>query len=103
MWLAVSGFMVMGLVSGLSLANHSDSESFLVVHALFSQDRCQREGFWEVVGHVVSPFDLSRTLQVGGGLLVPCSLPGLPVIKQLMQIVTMVPGQGGGFQSVCFP
>ena len=26
-----SGFMVMGLVSGLSLANHSDSESFLVV------------------------------------------------------------------------
>ena len=27
-WLTVSGFMVMGLVSGLSLANHSDSESF---------------------------------------------------------------------------
>ena len=47
--------MVMGLVSGLSLANHSDSESFLVVHALFSQDGCQREGFWEVVRHVVSP------------------------------------------------
>ena len=56
----------------LSLANHSDSESFLVVHALFSQDGCQR-GFWEVVRHVVSPFDLSRTLPVGGGLLVPCS------------------------------
>ena len=54
----------MGLVSGLSLANHSDSESFLVVHTLFSQDGCQREGFWEVVGHVVSPFDLSRTLLV---------------------------------------
>ena len=52
-------FMVIGLVSGLSLANHSDSESFLVVHALFSQDGCQREGFWEVVGHVVSHFDLS--------------------------------------------
>ena len=31
----------MGLVSGLFLANHSDSESFLVVHALFSQDGCQ--------------------------------------------------------------
>ena len=51
--------MVMGLVSGLSLANHSDSGSFLVVPALFSQDGRQREGFWEVVGHVVSPFDLS--------------------------------------------
>ena len=96
-WLTVSGFMVMGLVSGLSLANHSDSESFLMVHALFSQDGCQREGFWEVVRHVVSPFDLSRTLPVGGGVLVPWSLPGPPVVKQLMQIVTMVPGQGGWF------
>jgi len=56
-----------------------------------------------VVGHVVSPFDLSRTLPFGGGLLVPCSLPGPPVIKQRMQMVTMVPGQGGRFQSVCFP
>ena len=92
----------MGLVSGLSLASHSDSESFLVVHALFSQDGCQR-GFWEVVGHVVSPFDLSRTLPVGGGLLVPCSLPGPPVVKQLMHMVTMVPGLGGWLQSVCLP
>ena len=31
LWLAVSGFMVMELVSRLSLANHSDSESFMVV------------------------------------------------------------------------
>ena len=92
-------FMVMGLVSRLSLANHSDSESFLVVHALVYQ----REGFWEVVGQVVSPFDLSQTLLVGGGLLVPSSLPGPPAVKQLMQMVTMVPGQGGQFQSVCFP
>ena len=95
--------MVMGLVSGLSLANHSDSESFLVVHTLFSQDGCQRDGFLEVVRHVVSPFDLSRILPVGGGLLVPCSLSGSPVIKQLMQMVTVVPGQGGWFQSVCVP
>ena len=87
---------------GLSLANHSDSEFFLVVHTLFSQDGCQREGFWEVVGQV-SPFDLSRALLVGGGLLVPCSLPEPPVVKQLIQMVTMVPGQGGQFQSACFP
>ena len=39
--LAVSGFAVMGLVSGLALANHSDPESFLVALALFSQDACQ--------------------------------------------------------------
>ena len=93
----------MGLVSGLSLASHSDSGSFLVAYASLSQDGCQREGFWEALGHMVSPVDLSRTLLVGGGLLVPFSLPGLPVIKQLMQIVTMVPGQGGPFQSACFP
>ena len=95
------GFYGDGISFRLSLANHSDSESFLVVHALFSQDGCQR-GFWEVVGQVVSPFDLSRALLVGGGLLVPCSFPGPPALKQLMQIVTMVPGQGGRFQPVCF-
>ena len=93
----------MELVSGLSLATHSDSESFLVVHTLFSQDGCQRDGFLEVVRHVVSPFDLSQILPVGGGLLVPCSLAGPPVVKQLMQMVTMVPGQGGQFQLACFP
>ena len=96
-------FRVMALVSGLSLGNHSDSQSFLVVHALFSQDGCQKEGFGKVVGHWVSPFDLSRMLPVGGGLLVPCSLAGPPVVKQLMQMVTEVPGQGGRFWSVCHP
>ena len=73
-WLTVSDFMVMGLVSGLSLASHSDSESFLVAHTLLSQDGRHREGFWELVRHVVSPSDLSWSLPVGGGLLVPCSL-----------------------------
>ena len=36
----VSGFMVMGLVSRWSLANRYNSESFLVVQALLSQDGC---------------------------------------------------------------
>ena len=105
--LAISCFMVMGLVSGLSLPNHSDSESFLVVHALFSQDGCQQEGFWEVGRHVVPPFRklkrVSQSLPVGGGLLGPCSIQGPPMVKQLMHMVTMVPGQGGQFPSVCFP
>ena len=39
-WLAVLGFMVMGLVSGWSLANHSSSDSFLVAHTSLSQDGC---------------------------------------------------------------
>ena len=42
-WLAVSGFMVMGLVSGLSLANHSNSGSFLVSLASLRQDGFQGE------------------------------------------------------------
>ena len=49
---------------------------------------------------MVSPFDLSQSLPVGGGLLVLCSLPELPVIKQLMKMVIREPGQGGRFQSV---
>ena len=34
MWLPVLGFMVMRLASGWSLANHSNSESFLVAHCI---------------------------------------------------------------------
>ena len=65
-------------------------------------DAIERDsGKW--TDRAVSPLDLSQTLPVGGGLLVPYSLSGSPVIKQLMQMVTMVPGQGGRFQSVCFP
>ena len=46
MWLAVLGFMMMGLVSRLSLASPSDSGSFLVVSVLFSQNGFKQEGFW---------------------------------------------------------
>ena len=87
------GFYGDGISLRVIFSQLSDSESFLEVHALFSQDGCQREEFWEVVGQVVFPFDLSRTLLVGGGLLVSCFLPGPPIIKQLMQMFTMVPGQ----------
>ena len=38
-------FMAMGLVSGLSLDNYSDSGSLLVVHSSLRQDRCQKVGF----------------------------------------------------------
>ena len=43
----------------------------------------------------MSPLDLSQTLPVGGGSFAPCSLPEPPVVKQLMAMATMVPGQGG--------
>ena len=42
----VSGFMLMGLVSGLFLANHSDSQSFLVVHSAKMDAREKDSGKW---------------------------------------------------------
>ena len=53
-------------------------------------------------GHAVSPLDPSRTLPVGGGLLVPYSLSGSPAIKQLMQMVTMVPDQDDPMDCIVF-
>ena len=53
-------------------------------------------------GRFLSPFDLSRILPVGGSLLVLWSLNRTSCLRELMQVVTMLPGQGGRFQSV-FP
>ena len=76
----------------------SHSDSILTGgKTLLSQGGGQRGGSWVVVGHVASPFHLFPILPAGGGLLVPCSLPGPPVIKQLTGKVTLVPGQGGQF------
>ena len=47
-WLTISGFMVIGLVSGLSLSSHSELGSFLGAHASLSRDGFQRGGSWEV-------------------------------------------------------
>ena len=59
---SVSGFMVKGLVSRLSLASHSDSGSVLVAHTSLTQDGFQQEGFGEVNGTygLTSSFDLSQ-------------------------------------------
>ena len=79
--LTLSGFMVMGSLSGWSLAGHSDSGAFRVAPASLSQGGCRRGGFWELTGCVASPFDLSQILPGAGGLRVLCSLPGPPVVK----------------------
>ena len=53
--------MVMGLVSGLSLADHSDSGFFLMEHASLSQNGFQQKGFREVgrAYGLLYPFDFS--------------------------------------------
>ena len=95
------GFYGDGISFWVALANHSDSESFLVVQALLSQDGCQR-GFWEVVRYVVSPFDFSQTLTVGGGLLVLCSLLGPPVIKRMQWLLWCL-ARVGSFRQCASP
>ena len=44
-WLLASGFMAIVLVSRLSLANHSDSGSFLMPSLFLNQDGFQQQGF----------------------------------------------------------
>ena len=97
------GFIVMGLISGWSWAIILiQSLSWWHTHGSAKIDASKRDsGKWTDTQCLL--FDLSRTLPFGGGLLVPYSLSGPPVIKHLMQMVTMVPGQGGRFQSGCFP
>ena len=96
-WFAVSGFMVMGLGSRLSGQPSwlSACSSWWFIHCSAEMDSSEEDS-GRLVGRVVSPFDFPQILHV------PCSLPGPPVVKYLMQIVTMVPGHGGWFQSV-FP
>ena len=86
------------VVSGQSFWHRS----FLVVNASLNQDEFQQEGSWKVGStyRLASPFDLSWILVVAGGLSVLCSLPGPPVVKQLIQMVTVMSGQGRGFRSV---
>ena len=80
---SVSGFMVMGLVSRLSLANHSDSgSSFLVAqHHSAKMDSSWKDS-GRLVGHMdwtlLSPFDV---FWFGGSLLVSHSLPGPPAAR----------------------
>ena len=69
-WLEVLGFMVMILVSRLSLANHCSAKM-----------DSHEENSGKLVGHMASPSDLSQIIVAGGGLLVLCSLPGSPIVK----------------------
>ena len=71
-WLTDSGLLVMGLVSGLSLASHLTwpTVSLRVLPLSISQDGFQHKGFWEV-GHLLpllSPPKFSR-LVFGSGTM----------------------------------
>ena len=57
MWLRVLGFMVMGLVSGLSLANHSDLGFFLErMHCSAKMEASRDSGRWKDMWHLLLTF-----------------------------------------------
>ena len=90
MWLEVSGFTEMQLVSGLSLANHLDSVSFLVAHTSLSQDEFQCKGFSELgrTYHLLPPLLLYSWLGFCWQHIILLSRP--PVVRQLRQVVIIV-------------
>ena len=85
-WLTDSDFMVMTLVSGLSLANHSDSGSFLVAprHNSAKMDSSEMDS-GKLVGHMdwhpLFLFNHSWFPLVVSSLLVLCFLPKPPVVR----------------------
>ena len=67
--------------SRLSVGDHSDSGSFLVVHAPLNQHGFQQGGFWESVGYGVSPSDFSQIPPVGDWLASSVFLTSIPCHK----------------------
>ena len=105
MWLALSGFMGMGLASRLSLASHLSQPVLGLV---------QGPSWWclHLSAKMASSAKDSGRLVVSSLLLAPpksswlvfkaapCPISGLPVVRPLMQVAIIVLGQGGQFQSL---
>ena len=102
MWLAVLGLMVMGFVSGLSLANHSDSVLSGGAHLVQPRWMPERRilGGGRICGVTFRPF-----LNSSGWwwLISSVFLTRTSCRKTAHEMVTKGPGQDGRFQSVCFP
>ena len=86
--------MLMGSVSGMFLADHSDSGSFLGVGITRPRGTPARRilGGGGMCGLVT----FCKFSWLVRGLLVPSSFPGPPVVRSPVQVVTTVPGQGAG-------
>lgn len=72
MWLVVLGFMVIGLVSGFSLANLvTQGPSWCGARITQPKTDSSEKDSGRLVGHVASPLTFQGVLPVGGRLLVP--------------------------------
>ena len=90
-----SCFMVIGLVSGLSLAKHSDSGGFLMACALLRQDGFQQGGLWEVgrTYGLAFPFCFWHFLYGSDGKEFACNAGSLGLISEL----GTSPGEGNSY------
>ena len=78
MWLAVSGFMVMGSVSRLPITLTQGPSWWCAQHSakMDSSEKDSEKLAGRMGWSLLSPFELSQILLVGGSLLVSRSLPG---------------------------
>ena len=88
MQLAVSGFMGMRLVSGLALANRL---AWLILELIQGPFR------WHV--HLSAKMDSAPNSSSRGWFVRSIFLLGSPVMKELIQFIIVMPGQGGQFRS----
>ena len=104
-WLEVSGFMGMGLVSGLSLTKHLASARTWSAQGppwwpmnLSAKTHLSAKdpGSW-VISSLLSDLHRSSTFMFRAASY---SLSRPPMVRPLMQVAIIVPGQGGQFQSV---
>ena len=103
MWLALSGFMGMGLASRLSLASHLSQPvlglvqgpSWWCLHLSAKMDSSAKDSGRLVVSSLLLAPPKSSWLVFKAA---PCSLPGLPIVRQFIQAVITLLGQGGHFQ-----
>ena len=89
-WMTVSGFMVMGLVSGLSLANHLPGDTSISHPKWIPEQRTM--GSWSCLPSFAPSWLFPVTE--------PCSLPRPPFVRQVKQVAIILPGQAGWFQSM---
>ena len=84
-WLTVLGFVVMGLVSGFRWPIIlTQGPSWWHTHRSTKMDFSKNDSgrsLGHTDWHLLSPFDLSQILPVGGSLLVLRSLPRPPVVR----------------------
>ena len=109
--LAVSGFMVIRFISGLCPANYvawpifglTQGPSWWPMHLSAKMDSRMKDsggGWWDILQVGVSPSSAPPEFSWLVLATAACSLSGTSVVRQLMQVVIIMPGQNRWFWSI---